>query len=141
MARTCRRATLSRHRHPRGGRSSMGWRLCVGMRHLFAIVAAKAATQQGRITTRQLREAGVDAQRTKRWVDDGLLHRVHRGVYAVGHRAPSALGDYVAATLACEGSALSHAATAHVLRLLPGGPPPPEGTVPTANGLRRPGIV
>ena len=119
----------------------MGWRLCVGMRHLFAIVAAKAATQQGRITTRQLREAGVDAQRTKRWVDDGLLHRVHRGVYAVGHRAPSALGDYVAATLACEGSALSHAANAHVLRLLPGGPPKPEVTVPTVNGLRRPGIV
>jgi hypothetical protein len=105
------------------------------MRHLFAIVAANAATQHGRITTRQLREAGVDAQCTKRWIAHGLLHRVHAGVYAVGHRGSSMLGDYAAAVLACSaGSALSHAATSHLLRLLPGAPPPPEVTV--ARGLR-----
>lgn len=112
------------------------------MRHLFAIVAAKASTQHGRITTRQLRAAGIDAQRTRRWVVEGRLHRLHRGVYAVGHDAPSVLGDYMAAVLACAGgSALSHLANAHVLRLVRGDPPPPEVTVPTLNGLRRPGIV
>src|ERR1044072_2205598 len=112
------------------------------MRHLFTIVAAKASTQQGRITTRQLREVGVDAQQTRRWVADGRLHRVHRGVYAVGHEAPSALGDDMGAVLECtEGSALSHDPTAHLLRLRPGAPPPPEVTVPTANRLARPGIV
>ena len=112
------------------------------MRHLFTIVAAKARTQKGRITTRQLRDAGVDAQRTRRWVADGRVHRVHRGVYAVGHEAPSILGDYMGAVLACtEGSALSHDPTAHLLRLRPGAPPPPEVTVPTTNRLARPGIV
>jgi hypothetical protein len=112
------------------------------MRHLFAIVVATATTQHGRITTRQLRDAGVDAQRTKRWVADGRLHRVHRGVYAVGHLAPSVLGDYMAAVLACaEGSALSHDPTAYVLKLRRGGPPPPEVTVPTLGGRSRPSIV
>lgn len=85
---------------------------------------------------------GVDAQRTRRWVVEGRLRRLHRGVYAVGHDAPSVLGDYMAAVLACAGgSALSHFANAHVLRLVRGDPPPPEVTVPTLNGLRRPGIV
>ena len=34
----------------------------------------------------QLRDAGVGKQRVHRWVRDGLLHHVHHGVYAVGHR-------------------------------------------------------
>ena len=64
------------------------------------------------------------------------------GVYAVGHEAPSVLGDYMAAVLACgDGHALSHRAAAHVMRLLPGKPPPPEVTVPTLAGRGRPGIL
>jgi hypothetical protein len=48
----------------------------------------------------------------------------------------------MAAVLACgEGGVLSHRAAAHKLRLLPGQPPPPEVTVPTTAGRRRPGIV
>jgi hypothetical protein len=67
---------------------------------------------------------------------------VHRGVYAVGHAAPSIDGDYMAAVLTCgEGAVLSHRAAAHKLRLLPGPPPPAEVTVPTTAGRRRPGIV
>jgi hypothetical protein len=84
----------------------------------------------------------VDRRRIERWSADGRLRRVHRGVYAVGHEAPSPQGDYIAAVLACgDGAVLSHRAAAHELRLLPGGPPPAEVTVPTLAGRRRPGIV
>lgn len=113
------------------------------MRHAFATIAPIAARQHGRIHVRQLREAGVDAQRTRRWVVDGRLHRVHVGVYAVGHPGRSVDGDYMAAVLACgPGAVLSHFADAYKLRLLPGRPPPaPEITVPTTANRRHPGIV
>ncbi|MDX6678145.1 MAG: hypothetical protein QOE31_2197, partial [Solirubrobacteraceae bacterium] len=112
------------------------------MRELFATIAAVAAEQHGRITTRELRAAGVDKSCAQRWLEDGLLHRVHRGVYAVGHVAPSTLADYVAAVLACGGgSRLSHAPCSHLLKLQRGVPPPPEVTVATTAHRRRPGIV
>jgi len=101
-----------------------------------------AAAQHDRITYAQLLAAGLDAQRVKRWIAKGLLRPVHRGVYAVGHEAPSLHGDYMAAVLACgEGAVLSHRAAAHLLRLLPGSAQPPEVTVPTLAGRTRPGIV
>jgi hypothetical protein len=44
---------------------------------------------------------------------DGLLHRLHRGVYAVGHRSVSPEGRWMAAVLACGGGAvLGHLAAA-----------------------------
>lgn len=90
----------------------------------------------------QVLAAGVDPRRIDRWLADGRLHRVHHGVYAVGHGAPSVLGDYMAAVLACgEGAVLSHRPAAYVLRMLRGTPPPPEVTVPTTAHRRRPGIV
>jgi hypothetical protein len=110
------------------------------MRTSFATIAEK---QHGRITHEQLLDAGVDRSRIKRWVADGRLVRVHLGVFAVGHRAPSMYADYMAAVLACgPGAALSHRAAAFLARLLRGTkPPPPEVTVPTMAGRRRPGII
>jgi hypothetical protein len=110
------------------------------MRTSFATIVEK---QHGRITHEQLLDAGVDRSRIKRWVADGRLVRVHLGVFAVGHRAPSMYADYMAAVLACgPGAALSHRATAFLARLLRGTkPPPPEVTVPTMAGRRRPGII
>ncbi len=112
------------------------------MRALFDKTARIAARQHGRITWQQLVAAGVDRRQIQRWVANGLLRPVHRGVYAVGHDAPSLLGDYMAAVLACgTGAVLSNHAQAHVTRLRPGKPPPPEVTVPTLAGRNRPGIV
>jgi len=112
------------------------------MRGLLDKTARVAGRQHGRIARRQLLDLGVDAGRIDRWLADGRLRPVHTGVYAVGHEAPSVLGDYLAAVLACgEGAVLSHRAAAHLLRLLPGPPPPPEVTVPTLGGRSRPGIV
>ncbi len=112
------------------------------MRGIFDKVARIAGRQHGRISWAQLLEAGASRGHIERWLTDGRLRRVHHGVYAVGHEAPSVLGDYMAARLACgENAALSHRPVLHILRLVPGPPPPPEVTVPTLAGLSRPGIV
>jgi hypothetical protein len=112
------------------------------MRPEFAMTAQRAAGQHGRVARRQLIDAGVDAEQIKRWLVDGRLWPMHRGVYAVGHVAPCVDGDYMAAVLACgEGAVLSHRAAAHKLSLLRGRPPTAEVTVPTTAHRRRPGIV
>ncbi|HEY1539934.1 MAG TPA: type IV toxin-antitoxin system AbiEi family antitoxin domain-containing protein [Solirubrobacteraceae bacterium] len=112
------------------------------MRSNFAVAARIATRQHGRVTWRQLVAAGVDRHAVQRWLVGGRLHRVHDGVYAVGHVAPSVHGDYMAAVLACgRGAVLSHGAAAHLLKILPGSAPPPEVTVPTVAGRRRTGIV
>jgi hypothetical protein len=104
-------------------------------------VAKLAALQHGRINARQLRDAGVDRRRAHRWVAQGRLHRVHYGVYAVGHTARSIQADFMAAILVCAGAVISHRAAACLLKLLRGPTPPPEITVPTTADLRRPGIL
>jgi hypothetical protein len=43
----------------------------------------------------------VSASTIARWVKEGHLHRLHRGVYAVGHRNVSLEGRWLAAVLAC----------------------------------------
>jgi very-short-patch-repair endonuclease len=55
----------------------------------------------------------------KRRLRSGALHRVHPGVYRVGHEAPSTLASYMAAVLACgPGAALSGMAAAHLYGLV-----------------------
>ena len=113
-----------------------------GMGQKFALAASIAWGQHGRVSRSQLLAEGIDAEQIKRWIRDGRLRPVHKGVYAVGHTAPSTPATYTAAVLACgRGARLSDYADAHVLRLLPGDPPPPEVTVPTAAHRRRPGII
>ena len=112
------------------------------MRTLFDTIARIAAGQHGRVAHRQLVEAGVDRDRIKRWTADGRLRRVHRGVYAVGHRAPSAHADLMAAVLAGgPGAVASHRSAAHLLGLRRSPAPRPEITVPSTSGRRRPAIV
>lgn len=112
------------------------------MRALFDQAAALAGRQHGRLAWTQLVELGVDRRRIQRWVTDGRLRRVHHGVYALGHTAPSTHADYAGAVLAGgPGAVLSHYAAAHLLLLIRGPAPPPEITVPTRAGRRRPGIV
>jgi hypothetical protein len=85
---------------------------------------------------------GFDRNRITRWIADRRLCPVHRGVYAVGHVAPSLRRDYLAAVLAAgDGAVLSHMAAAHLLRIVRGAAPPPEVTIPVTAGRRRPGIT
>jgi len=112
------------------------------IRALFATIAELGGRQHGRVSRKQLLAAGVDRKRIERWVADGRLRAVHRGVYAVGHAAPSLHGDLMAAVLACgEGAVLSHQSAGHLLEVLPRRPAKPEVTVPTGAHRKRPGIV
>lgn len=108
----------------------------------FDIVSRLATRQHGRVASRQLIARGIDRHTIQRWLDDRRLHVVHRGVYAVGHSAPSPGGEYMAAVLACGDDALiSHRAAAHLLELRRGRMPMPEVTIPATAGRARPGIV
>jgi len=74
-----------------------------------AAIAAVAATQNGNITRRQLLDLGLDDDAIRYRVKIGRVHRVFRGVYAVGRRAITPRERAAAAVLACgPGAALSH---------------------------------
>ena len=83
-----------------------------------------AGRQHGVVTTAQLREAGLDEVAIHRAVQAGRLHRLHQGVYAVGHRSLSWRGRWLAAVLAAgDGAVLSHTSAAALwefLRPVPG---------------------
>jgi very-short-patch-repair endonuclease len=105
-------------------------------------IARIAARQHGVVTVAQLHAAGLDGSAIRRRVRAGRLHRVFRGVYAVGHTALGNEGRWMAAVLACgHGTALSHRSAAELLRLLDPAGGPIHITVPVAGGRRRrPGI-
>ncbi len=120
----------------------MPCRLTLGMREESdtpdARVAKIAARQHGVVTAEQLREVGIDKSGVSRRVKSGRLHRLHRGVYAVGHSAPSHHRRWIAAVLACgEGAVLSHHSAAALWELLRPIRGPVHVSVPTSAGLRK----
>ena len=85
-----------------------------------ARVAELARLQHGVVSRGQLIELGVSDSTVTRWSRDGRLHRLHRGVFAVGHRNLSREAFYLAAVLAGGGGAiLSHFAASRHVRLEP----------------------
>lgn len=112
------------------------------MGSLFEEVARIAGRQHGRISHAQLLALGVGRDRIKRWCADGRLRRVHRGVYAVGHAAPSLYADLMAAVLAGgPGAVVSHRSAAHALGLVRVRPQLPEISVPAPGGRSRRRVV
>lgn len=98
-----------------------------------------ARAQHGVVTRAQLLAAGASPRTVERWSGNGLLHRVHRGVYRFGHTAPSIEAKYLAAVLAGgESTALCGFAAAHLLEALPR-PAAPEVTA--AVDLRLRGVI
>ena len=68
-----------------------------------------ADLQWGRVSSRQLYEAGASGARITRWSRSGYLRRVLPRVYGVGHVAESVEADLMAAIhYAGPGAALSH---------------------------------
>jgi very-short-patch-repair endonuclease len=103
-------------------------------------VGEVAGRQYGVISRPQLRLLGLSASGIQRRLEKGSLLPVHRGVYRVGHAAPSIYATYLAAVLACgPGALLGGRAAAFVHRLTKGAPPPPEVLVPTDR--RVPGVL
>jgi very-short-patch-repair endonuclease len=90
----------------------------------------------------QLLDAGMSADTIDWQLRRGRLHRLHRGVYAVGHAAVTHEGRLLAAVLACGPSAvLSHRSAAGVWRLLRPEPAAPiDVTVTTGHRRPRAGI-
>jgi hypothetical protein len=87
-------------------------------------LAELAARQHGVVATRQLLTLGYSDKRIMALVANGWLHRLHRGVFAVGHTRLTVRGRWMAAVLACGPDAvLSHrsGAALHDLRPIPGG--------------------
>ena len=87
-------------------------------RGIDAAIAALAERQHGVLSLPQLRRFGLGTSGARERVRTGRLHRVHQGVYAVGHRALMDEGHWLAGVLAGgPGAVLSHetAAYAHGL--------------------------
>jgi very-short-patch-repair endonuclease len=106
-------------------------------------IARIAFKQHGVVTLQQLRDAGLGAGAIDLRVRHGRLHRLHRGVYAVGHARISQEGRWLAAVLALgEGAVLSHVSAAALWGIRHSSSEYVHVTVPTAAGRqRRRGIV
>jgi very-short-patch-repair endonuclease len=103
-----------------------------------ARVAMLAARQHGLVTYMQLFATGLSKGAIHRRIRAGHIHRVHRGVYAVGHSRLTREGRYLAAVLAYGiGAALSHVCAAVHLRLLQYRSPRIDITVPGGGGRAR----
>jgi very-short-patch-repair endonuclease len=77
------------------------------------VLAALAARQYGVVSSAQLRALGLGTRAVHHRAATGRLHRVHRGVYAVGHASLSLDARRMAAVLACGPVALlSHRSAA-----------------------------
>ena len=95
-------------------------------------LARIAGTAHGVVTRAQLLDAGVTRKEIEHRLRIGALLREYRGVYRVGHRAPSVEAQYLAAVRACGDEALlSGHAAGYLLGLLKGRAPEPEVTAPT----------
>jgi very-short-patch-repair endonuclease len=119
-----------------------------------AFISRLAGRQHGVVSVEQLHDGGLSKSGIHRRVRAHRLHRLHRGVYAVGHTRLSERGSWMAAVLACGDEAvLSHLSAAELwgirrrVRRLPETGVRGEGadvhvTVPSTAGIRtRDGIV
>lgn len=106
-----------------------------------AALAELAGRQHGVIGKRQLETIGFVPSTIAKWVNDGRLHRLHRGVYAVGHLAISWQGRCLAAVLARPGAVASHWTAAWIHGLLRSRPGTIHVTAPTRSRHRRDFVV
>jgi hypothetical protein len=94
-----------------------------------------AARHHGVVTRGQLEACGLGSKAITIRARKGQLNRIHRGIYAVGHRALSWHGRWMAAVLACgEGAVLSHGSAASLWGLLKPINGPVHVSVPSTSG-------
>jgi hypothetical protein len=107
------------------------------VRTVDEVIARIAGRAHGVVTRAELLAAGVTADQITERIRKGALIPIYRGVYRVGHAAPSVEADYMAAVKACgQGALLSGWATAWLWGLLKGAPPPPEVSASAEHHLR-----
>jgi predicted transcriptional regulator of viral defense system len=105
-------------------------------------LAQIAARQHGVVTISQLEAVGWTRRAVTKRAKNGGLHRIHRGVYAVGYVGPSLEAGWMAAVLACgPGAVLSHMSAAALWNLLRPEDGPIDVSLPSHSGRsRRAGI-
>lgn len=102
-----------------------------------AALARIASSQHGIVTARQLEALGLGRSSISERASAGRLHRIHQGVYAVGHGGLSLHGRFMAAVLACgDGAVLSHGSAAVLWKLLKPLDGPIHVSIPTTSGRR-----
>lgn len=104
------------------------------------ILARIASLNHGVVTRAELLDAGMSATQIRVRLERGSLLHEYRGVYRVGHRAPSLEAWYLAAVRAGgDGALLCGTAAAKLLGLVKGTAPPPQ--VMSRTERRVPGVV
>jgi very-short-patch-repair endonuclease len=104
-------------------------------------VLSTAAGQRNLLTRRQLLEIGIDDHAIRHRVRRGRLHRVRRGVYAVGRPDLDSLDELMADVLSCGPHAFaSHLSAAGVLGIRPLPCGLVEVSVPIDVRVRKPGV-
>lgn len=112
--------------------------MCRKAANVDALMAELAARQHGVVSLTQLSRLGVEEASVHRRAKAGRLHRVHRGVYAVGHFALSPQARWLAAVLALgEGAVLSHSSAAALWGLIRPLGHEVHVTVPSTGGRNR----
>lgn len=107
-------------------------------RALDVRVAEIARRQHGVVTISQLRDCGLSPTAVRERVRAGRLHKLHRGVYAVGHVAPSDERRWMAVVLALGCTAvLSHRSAAELWGLLPPRFGAVDASLPGRGGKRK----
>jgi very-short-patch-repair endonuclease len=100
-----------------------------------------AELQHGVVTHAQLVELGMSPEAIRHRLTNGRLHRLMRGVYAVGRPHVGTRGRWMAAVLACGPQALlSHRSAAALLGMRRTDQKVLEVVVPTELPRRRPGV-
>jgi very-short-patch-repair endonuclease len=99
------------------------------------LLAKIAARQHGVVSYAQLRAAGLHRNAISARIRAGRLHRLHRGVHAVGHANIAYEGRCMAAVLALgDRAVVSHRTAAGLWRLLPPDHEAVEVTLPSDAG-------
>jgi very-short-patch-repair endonuclease len=100
-----------------------------------------AAAQHGVVSRKQMRALRMSDDVIDHAVGVGRLHRVFRGVYAVGHPQRREHTRLMAAALACgKGAVVSHRSAAALLRLIDKGPAVIDVIAPRSRGRKIDGI-
>jgi very-short-patch-repair endonuclease len=101
-------------------------------------VAALAGRQHGVVARSQLAALGLGSNAIDGWIRRGKLHRIHPGVYAVGHTAITQRGRWMAAVLASgDGAVLSHRSATALWGIWGSGAGETHVTVPRKTRSRR----
>jgi hypothetical protein len=101
------------------------------------LLAELAARQHGVVNRAQLLAIGFDREAIGRRLRAGRLHRLYRGVYAVGHPIVPREGRYLAAVMACgDGAVLSHRSAAALWGIRPSAAARFDVTVSRTSGVR-----